>query len=152
LKIIFSSAVTSVRSSTARHSPSRSTTSRTRFSGAEAPAVTPTEATQRNFLALDATCPLVTKVHREANIHYRRGREIVLVGHAGHPEVIGTLGQLPPGAVHLVSTPQEATTFVPRDPSRLAYLTQTTLSVDDSIEIIDVLRKRSSGSRRWSMR
>jgi len=112
------------------------------FSAHGVPKSVPEEATQRNFLALDATCPLVTKVHREANIHYRRGREIVLVGHAGHPEVIGTLGQLPPGAVHLVSTPQEATTFVPRDPSRLAYLTQTTLSVDDSIEIIDVLRKR----------
>jgi 4-hydroxy-3-methylbut-2-enyl diphosphate reductase len=112
------------------------------FSAHGVPKSVPEQAARRNFLALDATCPLVTKVHREANIHYRRGREIVLVGHAGHPEVIGTLGQLPPGAVHLVSTPEDAATFTPRDPSRLAYLTQTTLSVDDSSAIIDVLKAR----------
>jgi 4-hydroxy-3-methylbut-2-enyl diphosphate reductase len=112
------------------------------FSAHGVPKSVPEDARQRNFLALDATCPLVTKVHREADIHYRRGREIILVGHAGHPEVIGTLGQLPPGAVHLVATPEDAARFTPRDPSKLAYLTQTTLSVDDCNEIVEVLKAR----------
>ncbi|MPZ58156.1 MAG: 4-hydroxy-3-methylbut-2-enyl diphosphate reductase [Rhizobiales bacterium] len=112
------------------------------FSAHGVPKSVPEQARRRNFLALDATCPLVTKVHREADIHYRRGREIVLVGHAGHPEVIGTLGQLPPGAVHLIATPEDAAAFTPRDPSRLAYLTQTTLSVDDCNEIVEVLKAR----------
>src|SRR6202165_5857936 len=78
------------------------------------------EAARRNLFALDATCPLVTKVHREAEIHHRRGREIVLIGHAGHPEVIGTMGQLPPGAVRLVQTAEEAAAFVPKNPDKLA--------------------------------
>src|SRR4029079_12797153 len=77
----------------------------------------PEEASRRNLFALDATCPLVTKVHREAEIHHRRGREIVLVGHAGHPEVVGTMGQLPAGAVTLVETLADAQTFQPRDAS-----------------------------------
>jgi 4-hydroxy-3-methylbut-2-enyl diphosphate reductase len=112
------------------------------FSAHGVPKSVPERAAQRNFLALDATCPLVTKVHREADIHHRRGREIVLVGHAGHPEVIGTLGQLPAGAVTLVETSEDAAKFTPRDPSKLAYLTQTTLSVDDCSEIVEVLKAR----------
>jgi 4-hydroxy-3-methylbut-2-en-1-yl diphosphate reductase len=115
------------------------------FSAHGVPKSVPKEAARRHLLAIDATCPLVTKVHREADIHHRRGREIVLVGHAGHPEVVGTLGQLPAGSVHLVETPEDAARFVPRDPSRLAYLTQTTLSVDDCVEIIDVLKARFPG-------
>src|SRR6516164_2547589 len=102
----------------------------------------PEEAARRNLFTIDATCPLVTKVHREAEIHHRRGREIVLIGHAGHPEVIGTLGQLPPGAVTLIETIEAARTFAPRDPSRLAYVTQTTLSVDEAAEIIAALQQR----------
>ncbi len=78
----------------------------------------PAEAAQRNLFALDATCPLVTKVHREAEIHQRRGREIVLVGHAGHPEVVGTMGQLPAGAVTLVETLADAQRFQPSDASQ----------------------------------
>jgi 4-hydroxy-3-methylbut-2-enyl diphosphate reductase len=112
------------------------------FSAHGVPKSVPQQAASRSFMALDATCPLVTKVHREADIHYRRGREILLVGHAGHPEVIGTLGQLPAGAVQLIETPQDAATFTPRDPEKLAYLTQTTLSVDDCNEVVDVLKTR----------
>src|SRR5512139_3079270 len=82
----------------------------------------PVEAKQRNFFTLDATCPLVTKVHRETEIHHRRGREIILIGHSGHPEVVGTMGQLPAGAVRLVETVEQAATFVPKDASRLAYV------------------------------
>lgn len=100
------------------------------------------DAKRRNFFAIDATCPLVTKVHREAEIHYRRGRQIVLVGHAGHPEVIGTVGQLPEGSVALVETMQDAASFTPRDPSKLAYVTQTTLSIDDTAEIVECLKRR----------
>ncbi len=100
------------------------------------------EARRRNLFTIDATCPLVTKVHREAIIHHRRGREIVLIGHGGHPEVVGTIGQLPPAAVRLVETAAEAAAFVPHDPARLAYVTQTTLSVDDTAEIIAVLKQR----------
>jgi 4-hydroxy-3-methylbut-2-enyl diphosphate reductase len=102
----------------------------------------PEEAGKRNLFVLDATCPLVTKVHREAEIHFRRGREIVLVGHAGHPEVVGTMGQLPAGAVTLVETLDDAARFSPRDPGRLAYVTQTTLSVDDTSQIVDMLKSR----------
>jgi 4-hydroxy-3-methylbut-2-enyl diphosphate reductase len=102
----------------------------------------PEEARKRNFLALDATCPLVTKVHREAEIHHRRGREIVLVGHKGHPEVIGTMGQLPEGAVSLIETVADAEIFAPRDPVNLAYVTQTTLSLDDTAEIVATLQRR----------
>ncbi|CEJ14259.1 4-hydroxy-3-methylbut-2-enyl diphosphate reductase [bacterium YEK0313] len=102
----------------------------------------PAEAEKRNFLAIDATCPLVTKVHREAEIHFRRGREVVLVGHAGHPEVVGTMGQLPPGAVTLIETLAQAKGFVPKDEAQLAYVTQTTLSVDDTREIVEFLTAR----------
>lgn len=102
----------------------------------------PEEAASRNLFVLDATCPLVTKVHREAEIHYRRGREIVLVGHAGHPEVIGTMGQLPAAAVTLIETLAQAAAFTPRDPQQLAYVTQTTLSVDDTAAIVEHLKQR----------
>ena len=102
----------------------------------------PEEAERRSLFAIDATCPLVTKVHREAMIHFKRGREIVLIGHAGHPEVIGTLGQLPAGAATLVETIEAAHKFEPRDPARLAYTTQTTLSVDDTAAIVAVLKER----------
>ena len=96
----------------------------------------------RNFFSLDATCPLVTKVHREAEIHFKRGREILLIGHAHHPEVVGTLGQLPPGAVTLVETVEDAATFTPKDPNNLAFVTQTTLSIDDTAEIVAILKER----------
>src|SRR6202000_290604 len=95
-----------------------------------------------NFFHFDAPCPLVTKVHREAEIHFKRGREILLIGHAGHPEVVGTLGQLPDGAITLVETEQEAEPFQPKDPSNLAYVTQTTLSLDDTAGIVTVLKRR----------
>ena len=105
----------------------------------------PEEAARRNLFTIDATCPLVTKVHREAEIHFRRGREIVLIGHAGHPEVVGTMGQLPPGSISLVQTMRDAEEFTPRDVSKLAYVTQTTLSVDDTGAIVELLKKRFPG-------
>lgn len=102
----------------------------------------PEAAAARNLFHLDATCPLVTKVHREAEIHHRRGREIVLIGHAGHPEVVGTMGQLPDGAVRLIETTEGARRLAPRTPERLAWITQTTLSVDDTAEIVAILKQR----------
>jgi 4-hydroxy-3-methylbut-2-enyl diphosphate reductase len=102
----------------------------------------PEAAARRNLFALDATCPLVTKVHRETDIHHRRGRQIVLIGHAGHPEVVGTMGQLPPGSVTLVETPEDVEKFTPRDPENLAFVTQTTLSVQDTAAIVDLLKRR----------
>ncbi|MCW5684041.1 MAG: 4-hydroxy-3-methylbut-2-enyl diphosphate reductase [Pseudolabrys sp.] len=102
----------------------------------------PDQAARRNLFALDATCPLVTKVHREAEIHHKRGRQIILIGHRGHPEVVGTMGQLPDGAVSLVETLEDAAAFTPRDPQQLAYVTQTTLSLDDTAEIVALLRRR----------
>src|SRR5215470_14337200 len=99
------------------------------FSAHGVPRAVPEAARLRNLFAIDATCPLVTKVHREAEIHWRRGREIVLVGHRGHPEVIGTMGQLPEGAVQLVETLADVDVLAPRDATALAYVTQTTLSV-----------------------
>ena len=115
------------------------------FSAHGVPKSVPEQASRRNFIAIDATCPLVTKVHREAEIHFRRGREIILIGHAGHPEVTGTMGQLPPGAVRLVQTAEEAAAFVPNNPDKLAYVTQTTLSVDDTAEMVAVLKQRFPG-------
>src|SRR5688500_12331688 len=102
------------------------------FSAHGVPKSIPDEAKRRNFFALDATCPLVTKVHREAEIHHKRGRQILLIGHAGHPEVVGTIGQLPPDAITLIEDIDEIEKFEPRDPNNLAYVTQTTLSVDDT--------------------
>ena len=112
------------------------------FSAHGVPKTVPEAAKARDMFFLDATCPLVSKVHIEANRHFAEGREIVLIGHAGHVEVIGTLGQLPPEAISLVETVEDAEAFQPRDPSRLAYVTQTTLSVDDTSAIVDVLRRR----------
>jgi 4-hydroxy-3-methylbut-2-enyl diphosphate reductase len=91
---------------------------------------------------LDATCPLVSKVHMEAERHHEQGLEIILIGHAGHPEVIGTMGQLPGGVVKLVESAGQARAFEANDPKKLAYITQTTLSIDDTQEIVDILRER----------
>ena len=106
----------------------------------------PAEAERRNLLYLDATCPLVSKVHREAERHFADGgpdkRHILMIGHAGHPEVVGTMGQLPPGSVTLVQDVGDAGTVEPADPDRLAFITQTTLSVDDTAEIVAMLRAR----------
>jgi 4-hydroxy-3-methylbut-2-en-1-yl diphosphate reductase len=102
----------------------------------------PEAAAARGLFHLDATCPLVSKVHKEAILNHRRGREIVLIGHAGHPEVEGTMGQLPEGSVSLVETAGDARAFQPRDPERLAWVTQTTLSVDDTAEIVAILTER----------
>ncbi len=112
------------------------------FSAHGVPKSVPADAERRRLPYLDATCPLVGKVHREAERHYEDGLEIILIGHAGHPEVIGTMGQLPPGAITLVEDIEDAETFNPRDPMKLAYITQTTLSVDDTARIVEVLRRR----------
>jgi 4-hydroxy-3-methylbut-2-en-1-yl diphosphate reductase len=112
------------------------------FSAHGVPKSVPAAARLRNIFYLDATCPLVSKVHMEAQTHFEGGLQIVLIGHAGHPEVIGTLGQLPPGAATLVENTQDAERFQPRDPERLAYITQTTLSVDDTAAIVAVLKRR----------
>src|SRR5205085_2599978 len=109
------------------------------FSAHGVPRTVPEEAGRRKMFTIDATCPLVTKVHREAMVHFKRGREIVLIGHAGHPEVTGTIGQLPLGAVVLIQTADDARTFSPRDPQKLAYVTQTTLSIDDTAELVAIL-------------
>jgi 4-hydroxy-3-methylbut-2-enyl diphosphate reductase len=112
------------------------------FSAHGVPKAVPAEAAGRDLFAIDATCPLVTKVHREAEIHHRRGRTVVLVGHAGHPEVVGTMGQLPDGAVLLVETLADVAALAPPDAGALAFVTQTTLSVDDTREIVEALRAR----------
>lgn len=116
------------------------------FSAHGVPKAVPAEAQRRNLLYLDATCPLVSKVHREAERHFAGGgpdqRHILMIGHAGHPEVVGTMGQLPPGAVTLINDAEEARTIQPEDPTKLAFITQTTLSVDDTAEIVDILRSR----------
>ena len=112
------------------------------FSAHGVPKSVPADARARNFFSLDATCPLVTKVHREAAIHFKRGREILLIGHSHHPEVVGTLGQLPVGAVTLIETAEDAKTFTPKDPDNLAFVTQTTLSIDDTAEIVALLKAR----------
>jgi 4-hydroxy-3-methylbut-2-enyl diphosphate reductase len=97
------------------------------------------------MIYLDATCPLVSKVHIEAERHFNNQREIVLIGHEGHPEVIGTMGQLPEGAVTLIETVDDVATFTPKNPANLAFLTQTTLSVDDTAEIVAALQARFPG-------
>ena len=112
------------------------------FSAHGVPKAVPAEAERRHMLYLDATCPLVSKVHREAEFHFAEGRQIILVGHAGHPEVIGTMGQLPAAVIALVETVDQAERIAIGDPERLAYITQTTLSVDDTAEIVGVLRRR----------
>ena len=112
------------------------------FSAHGVPKSVPAVATKRNLISIDATCPLVTKVHREAEIHYKRGRHILLIGHAGHPEVVGTLGQLPPGSITLVETLEDIANLKPADESNLAFVTQTTLSIDDTKDMVDALRAR----------
>jgi 4-hydroxy-3-methylbut-2-enyl diphosphate reductase len=112
------------------------------FSAHGVPRSIPEQASRRHLLAIDATCPLVTKVHREAEIHFRRRREIVLIGHAGHPEVVGTMGQLPAGSITLVETIEDVENFTPRDPANLAFVTQTTLSVQDTAAMVDALKRR----------
>src|SRR6476659_10153857 len=112
------------------------------FSAHGVPRAVPEEASRRNLISLDATCPLVTKVHREAEIHFKRGREILLIGHAGHPEVVGTLGQLPDGAISLVQTVEEVEALTPKNPDNLAYVTQTTLSLEDTAGIVAALKRR----------
>ncbi len=102
----------------------------------------PAEAKRREMIYVDATCPLVSKVHVEAERHFANGDEIILIGHAGHPEVVGTMGQLPDGAISLVETVADAERFEPNDPSRIAFVTQTTLSVDDTSAIVQALQAR----------
>ncbi len=112
------------------------------FSAHGVPKEVPAEAERRELFYLDATCPLVSKVHREAERHARMGHQILLIGHAGHPEVVGTMGQVPEGSIVLVEDVAEAERINVKDPENLAYITQTTLSVDDTSEIIAVLRRR----------
>lgn len=100
------------------------------------------EASSRNMLFVDATCPLVSKVHSESNWHIRAGRQIVMIGHREHPETIGTIGQVPEGEIFLVEEKEDVDQIQPRDENKLAYVTQTTLSYDDTIEIIETLKKR----------
>lgn len=102
----------------------------------------PRAAKNENIFYIDATCPLVSKVHKEAENHYKAGREIILIGHAGHPEVIGTMGQLPEGAVSLIETREDVAALTPNNPDNLAYCTQTTLSLDDTADIVAALKKR----------
>lgn len=112
------------------------------FSAHGVPKSVPQAAKSRNLFSIDATCPLVFKVHMEATRHHAEGRKIVLIGHAGHPEVEGTTGQLPPGSVTLLETTADAEAFEPATPDNLAYVTQTTLSVDDTADIVAVLKRR----------
>ena len=112
------------------------------FSAHGVPKSVPAAAQARNMVFVDATCPLVSKVHIEAERHHEAGLQMVMIGHAGHPETIGTMGQLPPGEVLLVETVADVAHVTPRDPARLAFITQTTLSVDDTIDIIAALRAR----------
>ena len=112
------------------------------FSAHGVPKAVPAAAAAREMIYVDATCPLVSKVHVEAERHHKAGREIILIGHAGHPEVIGTMGQLPEGTMTLIETVEDVTSFAPRDPANLAFVTQTTLSVDDTAEIVAALQER----------
>jgi len=112
------------------------------FSAHGVPKSVPAEAETRNLFYLDATCPLVSKVHREAERHARTGHQLILIGHAGHPEVIGTMGQLDEEIILLVENVADAEAVEVNDPNRLAFITQTTLSVDDTAEMIEVLRRR----------
>ena len=112
------------------------------FSAHGVPKSVPEDARSRNMFYLDATCPLVSKVHKQAMRHHRQGRHVLLIGHAGHPEVIGTMGQLPEGAVTLVETEEDAARIAPADPQALGFVTQTTLSVEDTAGIIRALEAR----------
>lgn len=112
------------------------------FSAHGVPKAVPAEARRREMVFVDATCPLVSKVHVEAERHHAEGLQMVMIGHAGHPEVLGTMGQLPEGEVLLVETVEDVAGISPRDPSRLAFITQTTLSVDDTAAIVAALQAR----------
>ena len=112
------------------------------FSAHGVPKSVPQAAQSRRMIYLDATCPLVSKVHVEAERNFRNNRHIILIGHAGHPEVVGTMGQLPEGAISLVETVEDAENFQRPGDAPLAYATQTTLSVDDTAEILAVLKRR----------
>jgi len=112
------------------------------FSAHGVPKSVPAAAESRNMFYIDATCPLVSKVHIEAERLHARGYDILLIGHDGHPEVVGTIGQLPDGAVTLIETVADANSYEARDPEKLAFVTQTTLSVDDTAEIVEALKAR----------
>jgi 4-hydroxy-3-methylbut-2-enyl diphosphate reductase len=112
------------------------------FSAHGVPKAVPAAAAARHMFQIDATCPLVTKVHMDAQRHHAEGLDIILIGHKGHPEVIGTMGQLPEGAVTLIETVEDAEALKVRDPARLAFVTQTTLSVDDTRDVITALQRR----------
>jgi 4-hydroxy-3-methylbut-2-enyl diphosphate reductase len=112
------------------------------FSAHGVPKSVPEHAKRRNFFHLDATCPLVSKVHVQVEQQHRRGLHILMIGHEGHPEVIGTMGQLPPGATTLIETVEDAESLAPEDPDMLAFVSQTTLSVDDTREIVETLQRR----------
>ncbi len=112
------------------------------FSAHGVPKAVPDTAKQREMFFIDATCPLVSKVHREAERHAKNGRQIILIGHQGHPEVIGTMGQLPPGAVVLIETVEDVASLQVADENNLAYCTQTTLSVDDTAAVVAALKER----------
>ncbi|WP_371156866.1 4-hydroxy-3-methylbut-2-enyl diphosphate reductase [Jannaschia sp. 2305UL9-9] len=112
------------------------------FSAHGVPKSVPQAAEARKMVYVDATCPLVSKVHIEAARHSDNGLQMVMIGHAGHPETVGTMGQLPEGEVLLVETPEDVATLAPRDPDRLAFITQTTLSVDDTAEVVAALKAR----------
>ncbi len=112
------------------------------FSAHGVPKSVPIEAARRHLVALDATCPLVSKVHHEVAQNHQHGFQVVLIGHAGHPEVAGTMGQLPDGAVLLVQNVEDVAALVVRDAGKLAYVTQTTLAGDDTAEIVTALKAR----------
>jgi 4-hydroxy-3-methylbut-2-en-1-yl diphosphate reductase len=117
------------------------------FSAHGVPKSVPAKAAERGLAFLDATCPLVSKVHRQAERLVENGRHILFIGHAGHPEVIGTFGQVPEGRMTLIESVADAEAVAPADPASLAYLTQTTLSVDDTAEMVAVLERRFPGIR-----
>lgn len=112
------------------------------FSAHGVPRSVPEEASRRRLFQIDATCPLVTKVHVEAQRHHAEGRDVLLIGHHGHPEVVGTMGQLPEGAITLVESLSDAEKAAPKRPDRVAYVTQTTLSLDDTRSIVEILKRR----------
>ncbi len=112
------------------------------FSAHGVPKAVPAAAAAREMIYVDATCPLVSKVHIEAQRHSDAGLQMIMIGHAGHPETVGTMGQLPEGEVLLVETPQDVAEVTVRDPKALAYVTQTTLSVDDTADIVAALTTR----------
>ena len=112
------------------------------FSAHGVPKSVPLEAQTRDMIYVDATCPLVSKVHIEADRHFENGLQIIMIGHAGHPETIGTMGQLPEGGVLLVENTEHVKNLIVRNPNKLAYVTQTTLSIDDTAEVVEALKVR----------